>query len=52
MLFVLAGFDKPWIIVSNKNEQKKHAVPEGEGQALANKGIYTGSRLKKLTFQD
>eukprot|EP00596_Hydrurales_sp_CCMP1899_P007335 CAMPEP_0119045478 /NCGR_PEP_ID=MMETSP1177-20130426/40241_1 /TAXON_ID=2985 /ORGANISM="Ochromonas sp, Strain CCMP1899" /LENGTH=195 /DNA_ID=CAMNT_0007017347 /DNA_START=61 /DNA_END=645 /DNA_ORIENTATION=- len=33
-----AGFDKPWMIVSNKNEQKKHAVLEGEGQALANKG--------------
>lgn len=33
-----SGFDKPWIIISNKNEQKKHAVLEGEGQALANKG--------------
>lgn len=33
-----AGFDKPWIIISNKNEQKKHSVLEGEGQALASKG--------------
>ena len=33
-----AGFDKPWIIISNKNEQKKHSVLDGEGQALANKG--------------
>lgn len=33
-----AGFDKPWVIISNKNEQKKHSVLEGEGQALANKG--------------
>lgn len=30
-----SGFDKPWIIVSNKNDQKKKAVQEGEGQALA-----------------
>ena len=35
-----AGFDKPWMIISNKNEQKKHSVLEGEGQALANKGEF------------
>ena len=33
-----AGFDKPWIIVSNKNDQKKRAVQEGEGQSLASRG--------------
>ena len=33
-----AGFDKPYIIISNKNEQKKRAVLDEEGQALANKG--------------
>lgn len=32
------GFDKPYIIVSNKNDQKKRAVEEGEGQGLAKKG--------------
>jgi len=33
-----AGFDKPQVIVSNKNDQKKHAVTDGEGQALARQG--------------
>lgn len=32
------GFDKPYIIVSNKNDSKKHAVDAGEGQGLAKKG--------------
>ena len=33
-----AGFDKPYIIVSNKNDQKKRAVEDHEGKGLANKG--------------
>lgn len=33
-----AGFDKPCLIVSNKNDQKKRAVQNHEGQALATKG--------------
>jgi hypothetical protein len=33
-----AGFDKPCLIVSSKNDQKKRAVQESEGQALAAKG--------------
>jgi GTPase SAR1 family protein len=37
-----AGFDKPWIIVSNKNDQKKKAVQEGEGQAVARHGESRG----------
>ena len=37
-----AGFDKPWLIVSNKNDQKKKAVQDGEGQALASKGDKRG----------
>ena len=32
-----SGFDKPWLIVSNKNDQKKKAVQEAEGMSLANK---------------
>jgi hypothetical protein len=32
------GFDKPYIIVSNKNDQKKKAVEDNEGKGLANKG--------------
>ncbi len=30
-----AGFEKPWMIVCNKTDQKKRAVREDEGQALA-----------------
>lgn len=30
-----AGFDKPWLIISNKNDQKKRAVQDNEGVALA-----------------
>lgn len=37
-----AGFDKPCIIVSNKNDQKKKAVQEGEGQAVARHGENRG----------
>ena len=33
-----AGFDKPWLLISNKNDQKKKAVQDGEGQALARAG--------------
>ena len=29
------GFEKPCMIVSNKNDSKKKAVQEGEGQSLA-----------------
>ena len=47
-----AGFDKPWIIISNKNEQKKHSVLEGEGQALANKGGLSDRSLSCLIFFD
>jgi GTP-binding protein EngB required for normal cell division len=32
-----AGFEKPWVIVSNKNDQKKRAIQDGEGPALARK---------------
>eukprot|EP01032_Pedospumella_encystans_P024859 gene24859-28100_t len=32
------GFDKPYIIVSNKNDQKKKAVDDAEGMGLAKKG--------------
>ena len=32
------GFEKPFLIVSNKNDLKKRAVQDGEGQALASKG--------------
>jgi hypothetical protein len=37
-----AGFDKPWLIVSNKNDQKKKAVQDNEGSALASKGDKRG----------
>ena len=37
-----AGFDKPCLVVSSKNDQKKRAVQEGEGQALAAKGDRRG----------
>lgn len=37
-----AGFDKPWLIISNKNDQKKRAIQEGEGQALARAGDRRG----------
>jgi hypothetical protein len=37
-----AGFDKPCLIVSSKNDQKKRAVQESEGQALAAKGDRRG----------
>lgn len=33
-----AGFEKPWIIVSNKNDSKKKTVSDEEGKSLANKG--------------
>jgi hypothetical protein len=33
-----AGFAKPWVIVSNKNDQKKRAVNDDEGKALARQG--------------
>jgi len=33
-----AGFDKPMMIIANKNDQKKKVVQDTEGQALANKG--------------
>lgn len=33
-----AGFDKPWLCVSNKNDQKKKIVQDAEGQALARAG--------------
>ena len=33
-----SGYDKPWCIVSNKNDQKKRQVSDEEGKALANKG--------------
>ena len=33
-----AGFDKPFLIISNKNDQKKRAVQDGEGQAVARAG--------------
>lgn len=33
-----SGFDKPCLIISNKNDQKKKQVGDGEGQSLANKG--------------
>lgn len=33
-----AGFDKPWLIISSKNDQKKRQVNDEEGRALANKG--------------
>jgi hypothetical protein len=32
------GFDKPWLIISNKNDQKKKVVVDAEGQALARAG--------------
>ena len=32
------GFDKPYIIISNKNDQKKKAVDDHEGMGLAKKG--------------
>lgn len=32
------GFDKPWVIVGNKNDQKKRAVNDDEGKALAKQG--------------
>lgn len=32
------GFDKPYIIVSNKNDQKKKGVDDAEGMGLAKKG--------------
>jgi small GTP-binding protein len=37
-----AGFEKPCLIVSNKNDSKKKAVQDGEGQALAAKGDKRG----------
>ena len=37
-----AGFDKPIVIISNKNDQKKHSVREEEGQALARQGDRRG----------
>lgn len=37
-----AGFDKPWLIISNKNDQKKKAIQDGEGQALAKAGDRRG----------
>lgn len=33
-----AGFDKPVIIVSNKNDQKKKSIRDEEGQAMADHG--------------
>lgn len=33
-----SGFDKPWLIISNKNDQKKRQVADEEGKSLANKG--------------
>lgn len=33
-----SGYDKPWCIISNKNDQKKRQVSDEEGKALANKG--------------
>jgi len=33
-----AGFEKPCIILSNKNDSKKRAVQDDEGKALATKG--------------
>lgn len=33
-----AGFGKPWVIISNKNDQKKRAVNDDEGKALARQG--------------
>lgn len=33
-----AGYEKPWMIVSTKNDQKKHAVQDGEGRSLARDG--------------
>jgi small GTP-binding protein len=33
-----SGYDKPYLIISNKNDQKKRQVSEEEGKALANKG--------------
>lgn len=33
-----AGFEKPFLIVSNKNDSKKRAVQDEEGRALASKG--------------
>jgi hypothetical protein len=33
-----AGFDKPWLVVSNKNDQKKRVVTDQEGQAVARAG--------------
>ena len=32
------GFDKPWLIISNKNDQKKKSVQDEEGKALAKAG--------------
>lgn len=37
-----AGFDKPCLIISNKNDQKKKAVQDNEGAALAGKGDKRG----------
>jgi GTPase SAR1 family protein len=37
-----AGFDKPWLIISNKNDQKKKAVQDTEGEALARAGDRRG----------
>jgi len=33
-----SGYDKPWCIISNKNDQKKRQVNEEEGKSLASKG--------------
>lgn len=37
-----AGFEKPCLIVSNKNDSKKKAVQDHEGQSLASKGDRRG----------
>lgn len=43
-----AGFNKPWILVSNKNDQKKRAIQETEGPALARKGENRGYAMISL----
>lgn len=37
-----SGYDKPWLFISNKNDQKKKAVQDGEGEALARGGERRG----------
>lgn len=47
-----AGYDKPCMIVGNKNDSKKKAVQDGEGPALASKGNFASYNISNAAVEN